>query len=161
MNDVSADGSSLPENELAQLARGIVYIWQNATRDVVTADRLKGLQLQQFLVMRAVRDRPLRMSDLAQLTDTSSANVTGLVSRLVDRGLVTREHDTKDRRVVHVALTPLGRTEIAAQAKQFRSRVEALMAPLDAEEQREFVRLVDKICCQIDDEFTRATREVT
>ena len=158
MNEQSDRVAELPEAELARLARGIFYIWQNATRDIVTSQSLKGLQLQQFLVMRAVRDRPLRMTDLAVLTDTSSANVTGLVSRLVGRGLVTREHDTNDRRVIHISLTSLGRGQLAAQGQRFRERVELLLAPLEPAEQSEFVRLIDKICCQFDDEFARTVR---
>ena len=52
---------------------------------------------------------PLPMTRVADLLDTAGSNLTGIVTRLEDRGLVRRTHDEADRRLVYVALTDRGR----------------------------------------------------
>jgi len=53
-------------------------------------------------------DRPLPMSELAALLHCDNSNITGIVDRLEARGLVERRPYEQDRRVKHIALTPLG-----------------------------------------------------
>lgn len=52
--------------------------------------------------------REMRMNDLARSLGLSKANATGLVERLVRRGLVERERSVLDRRVVRVRLSRSG-----------------------------------------------------
>jgi DNA-binding MarR family transcriptional regulator len=51
---------------------------------------------------------PLSMSKLAEGLDVSVASATGIVDRMEQRGLVERQHDLADRRVVVVHGTPAG-----------------------------------------------------
>jgi DNA-binding MarR family transcriptional regulator len=51
---------------------------------------------------------PLSMGHLAEYLDVSVASATGIVSRMVNRGLVVRRHDESDRRVVVVDRSPAG-----------------------------------------------------
>lgn len=48
------------------------------------------------------------MGELAESLGVSVSTLTGIVDRLVDHGLVTRENDPNDRRVVVGRLTPEG-----------------------------------------------------
>ena len=52
--------------------------------------------------------RPIPMSGLAGALMCDASNVTGLVDRLEDRGLVERQSDPRDRRIKMLALTPAG-----------------------------------------------------
>ncbi len=51
----------------------------------------------------------MRMSDLAEILQKKISTATGVVDRLVEHGLVQREEDPEDRRVVMVSLTQEGR----------------------------------------------------
>jgi MarR family transcriptional regulator, organic hydroperoxide resistance regulator len=51
---------------------------------------------------------PLPMSRLAALVDVSVSNMTGIVDRLEQHGLVERIRDDRDRRLVLVRATPTG-----------------------------------------------------
>ena len=53
---------------------------------------------------------PTSMSRLAEALDVSVASMTGIVDRMVSRGLVERRHDEADRRVVLVHPAEGGRT---------------------------------------------------
>jgi MarR family transcriptional regulator, organic hydroperoxide resistance regulator len=53
-------------------------------------------------------ERPIPMSRLAGALMCDASNVTGLVDRLEDRGLVQRQSAPGDRRIKMLALTPAG-----------------------------------------------------
>ena len=68
--------------------------------------------LQLRLVHLLLADDRMSVGQLASELNTTPASVTGLTDRLVLRGLVEREHDLDDHRVVHLKLTPEGRRTI-------------------------------------------------
>src|SRR3954451_8015170 len=53
-------------------------------------------------------ERPVPMSELAEALHCDNSNVTGIVDRLEDRGLVERRSATHDRRVKMLAVTEKG-----------------------------------------------------
>src|SRR4051812_46480918 len=53
-------------------------------------------------------DRPVPMSELADALHCDNSNVTGIVDRLEDRGLVERRSAAHDRRVKMLAVTARG-----------------------------------------------------
>ena len=76
----------------------------------------------QLLLRMTERDGPLPMSRLACALRCDPSNVTGIVDRLEERGLIERHPDPSDRRVKMLALTPEG--------ERVRERVRArLMEP--------------------------------
>jgi MarR family transcriptional regulator, organic hydroperoxide resistance regulator len=57
-------------------------------------------------------DGPTTMSHLAEALDVSLPNVTGLVDRMVEHGLVERGRDSDDRRLVIVSPTEAGKAQV-------------------------------------------------
>jgi DNA-binding MarR family transcriptional regulator len=76
-------------------------------------------------------DGPIPMGAIAEALDTSQASVTGFVDRMEQRGLVERQRDADDRRIVRVGLTDAGRAMIETLAAERRERLTALLASLD------------------------------
>ena len=71
------------------------------------------LTLQQLRVMHILYcDGPTRVSTLAHQLEVSTPTVTGILDRLVQRNMTSRDDDPSDRRVVLNLLTPLGRQVI-------------------------------------------------
>jgi DNA-binding MarR family transcriptional regulator len=67
------------------------------------------LTLQQLRVMHILYSSgPTRVSTLAQALRVSTPTVTGILDRLVQRGMTSRADDPSDRRVVLNLLTPRG-----------------------------------------------------
>src|SRR4051794_1734857 len=60
---------------------------------------------QQMIALRMLGSGPRKMSELANALFCDNSNVTGIVDRLEERGLVTREAAQGDRRVKLPALT--------------------------------------------------------
>jgi DNA-binding MarR family transcriptional regulator len=63
---------------------------------------------QQMIALRMLGSGPRKMSDLAQSLFCDNSNVTGIVDRLEERGLVRREAAEGDRRVKLLVLTKEG-----------------------------------------------------
>lgn len=74
------------------------------------------------------------MGELAKLLDISLGAATGLVDRLIQHGLVQRDADPHDRRIVRVRLTDAGRQAHDAAARETRERIRAVLRSLTAEE---------------------------
>jgi MarR family transcriptional regulator, organic hydroperoxide resistance regulator len=66
-----------------------------------------GLAPMQAHALRLL-DRPVNMGDLADLLQCDASNVTGIVDRLEQRGLVERVAEPGDRRVKKLQLTAAG-----------------------------------------------------
>jgi DNA-binding MarR family transcriptional regulator len=63
---------------------------------------------QQMIALRMLGSGPRKMSELAQALFCDNSNVTGIVDRLEERGLVRREAAEGDRRVKLLVLTKEG-----------------------------------------------------
>jgi len=82
------------------------------------------------------------MNDLASRMDVSPPTVTGIIRGLVERGLVERNHDPTDWRVVRVTLTEAGRVAFAEHKRDRREMMMRVLAELDDDAIR---RLADAI----------------
>jgi DNA-binding MarR family transcriptional regulator len=63
---------------------------------------------QQMFALRMLASGPRKMSELAEALFCDNSNVTGIVDRLEERGLVRREAREGDRRVKLLVLTKEG-----------------------------------------------------
>ena len=73
---------------------------------------------------------PITMSELTQHLLVTNGNVTGLVNRLVEDGLVARDADPVDRRVQRVILTDAGRTAFCAMAESHEKLIDSFFTSL-------------------------------
>ena len=85
-------------------------------------------------------DGPVPMRTLAEALDVSQASATGIVDRMEQRGLVERQRDESDRRVIRVGLTDAGRQLIAGVAAERRGRLSTLLDDLTDEELAAFLQ---------------------
>ncbi len=86
---------------------------------------------QLIALFRLHRAGSLTMSDLTTHLGVTRGALTGLIDRLEEGGLVTRQPDEQDRRVVHLVLTPRARTIMTAFDSDWNQEVQDWLAPLD------------------------------
>ncbi len=78
--------------------------------------RKARLSVIKFIVLQALAvNGTMTLSEIAEWTHKERHNITTLVERLKRDGLVTAEHDSRDRRFVHVRLTDKG-WEVVSQS---------------------------------------------
>ena len=93
---------------------------------------------------------PRTPAELAEITGVTRATMTGLVDTLERDGMVTREPDPDDRRMVPVQLTARGRAVLESVLPGHFKRMTELMAPLSETERKTLVLLLAKILCPAD-----------
>jgi DNA-binding MarR family transcriptional regulator len=80
-------------------------------------------------------ESPKPMRDLATALACDNSNVTGIIDRLEDRGLVERRPGANDRRVKMLVVTPKGQ-ELRREIKARMEEAPEPLLRLDAEEQK-------------------------
>jgi DNA-binding MarR family transcriptional regulator len=84
------------------------------------------------------------LGELSRRMMVSNGNVTGLVERLVQEGLIERQVSTRDRRAVRVRLTARGQSTFAAMAAAHGDWLAELIGELGEDDQeRLWARLGD------------------
>jgi DNA-binding MarR family transcriptional regulator len=101
--------------------------------------------LPQFDVMAALHRTPegLKMSALSDALIVSNGNVTGIVERLVEQGLVARAPSASDRRIIVVRLTPEGREAFAGMAERHRAWVSEALGGVGAEDAERLIAILE------------------
>jgi DNA-binding MarR family transcriptional regulator len=87
----------------------------------------------------------LRMSDLSVKLKVSNGNVTGIVDRLANDGLVERVAVDEDRRAMRVRLTKNGITRFADMATEHETWVDELLDTHNAQELDALIALLSRI----------------
>ena len=91
----------------------------------------------------------MMLSDIGQRLLVSCGNITGLVDRLEEAGLVERSDDPQDRRVVLAALTERGR-EVHDQVRpEYRARVLAQLGSWEPERQAELTETLERLAAEV------------
>jgi DNA-binding MarR family transcriptional regulator len=86
------------------------------------------------------------MGDLAEALGTGVSTVTGIVDRLVEHGLVVREEDPRDRRVVVGRPTSKGIAIIDRLVVLARDRMDSVLGQLDLDDLRVVARSAAILC---------------
>jgi DNA-binding MarR family transcriptional regulator len=92
-----------------------------------------------------VAAQAIAMTDLGHRICASAPTMTGLIDRLERQGLVSRERDESDRRVVLIALTDAGRAAFRALEEDAGEKIAGLLSCLSPDERETFVRLIGRI----------------
>ena len=84
----------------------------------------------------------LTMGELARRLLVSNGNLTGLTTRLVKEGLVTRTTSMRDRRAQRVRLTAAGKRAFDAMAAQHRAWIESIFGDLPSDDAEQLYDLL-------------------
>jgi len=103
------------------------------------------LSLTQLRVMGILRDRRLRMIELAGYLGLEKSTMTGLVDRAEKRGLMARAPNREDGRAIDVFLTKEGLELAALIERQWHAAMAPFTARLNASDQRRLQELLERM----------------
>jgi len=136
------------EPEERALRLWIVLARCYATYSKVVGQRITeyGLTMPQFGILEALHHLgPLPLGELADKLLVTGGNVTYVMDRLEEQGLVQRERSDLDRRVIRARLTPEGKARITDVFPGHVGVIRGLAEHLDPDEQEELRRLLKKL----------------
>jgi MarR family transcriptional regulator, organic hydroperoxide resistance regulator len=82
-------------------------------------DRIGMHRAQASLLCRLFLNNGLTQSEIAEQLSVQGATITNILQRMEEAGLVTRQRDSEDNRLVRVYLTEAGRQKERAITEQF------------------------------------------
>lgn len=105
-----------------------------------------GPTSMQFAALHTLwRRGPLSQNLLGRLLAMDPPTVKGVVARLMARGLVVRERDPSDARMLLVALTPAALAALPGWVEKARAVTAATLAPLPRDEQARLVAILRRL----------------
>lgn len=145
--DTPAERSWSRERERAlRLWIALARCYSTFSREVACKVSEYGLTTPQFGILEALYHLgPLSLGELAEKLLVTGGNVTYVMDRLEEQGLVYRERSPEDRRVVQAKLTARGRDLIAEVFPGHGAFVEDLCGELSGKEQEDLRGLLKKL----------------
>ena len=110
-----------------------------------TASRDFDITVEQFHILRHVHKGVDCISDLAEVKHISRPAISQAVDTLVNKGLLTRTQDSKDRRYVQLALTAEGESLLAAIFDNSRLWMGEKFATLPEDDLRNLMNALDSL----------------
>ena len=143
----------MPVNKRPFFARYTTSLWIrflrfNLLSNKKLQDDLERLHLTspQFYVLATIGYAGgMPFSDIGEKMMVTVSNLTGIVDRLEEKGLVVRERDSRDRRVVRVMLTDKGGKLYKSTIPLFEKSIAEVFSPLGKPQQKELASLLRKL----------------
>jgi DNA-binding MarR family transcriptional regulator len=128
-----------------QLAEELLTLWR-LLRNLSHPVRRAEITPEQYWLLRLLsRAGPLNISELAAKLGIATSSATAACKRLEKAGLLTRERQSDDERVVRVVLTAQGNAKITAWSERKRAALAHMLSVLDPLEQQEFQRMLERV----------------
>jgi DNA-binding MarR family transcriptional regulator len=128
-----------------RLVEDLLTLWR-LLRNLSSPVRRAEMTPEQYWLLRLLnRTGPLNISELANELGIAISSATVSCKRLEKAGLLTRERQSDDERVVRVALTEKGLAQIDAWRQRKREALTYWLSVLDAQEQKTLQSLIERV----------------
>jgi DNA-binding MarR family transcriptional regulator len=120
----------------------------NAISKSINPANLYKIELtsSQIKVLATFIDRECyTMTELSQILSVTLPTMTAMIDRLIQSGLVNRERDERDRRVVLVRLTGEGKKVISNLMEIRKQEIEKVLSMLDQKEVDNFLGSIESV----------------
>ncbi|MDF2824780.1 MAG: transcriptional regulator, MarR family [Mycobacterium sp.] len=142
-------------------AMGLLMRTSESYLDDLAASFAAGLHRGTVLPLTVLhRIGPARVSELADALGLDRTTVTRHLDVLERRGLVDRRPDERDRRAMHISLTPKAATHLDAMRATNRQRIKGMCSDWTPEERQSFANLLTKFAQHSHTRFLERTEDV-
>jgi len=143
LSEIEADERSAISKQILDMDRRLVTLLRAGLQSDFLQSDLTMPQLKVLLLLASEEGGHLHMSRLAQCLRVTMPTATGIVDRLVEQGLLHRQHSPRDRRLVEVGLTESGRDLIERLRAADRKRLESVLSRLSLDDLKTVARGLD------------------
>jgi DNA-binding MarR family transcriptional regulator len=140
--------ASEPTRRIMDSIRRVVHGLRVSSRQAEQRVGLSGAQL--FVLQRLGLADSLSINELAERTSTHQSSVSVVVRRLVERKLVQRMINPRDKRRVELSLTPAGRKLARRSPNAAQDRLLQAVRQLPPSERRQLSELLIKVVSRMD-----------
>ncbi|HAU31243.1 MAG: Transcriptional regulator [Desulfotomaculum sp. 46_80] len=107
---------------------------------------VQGITGSQFFVMKKIHEKgKMTVSEVANELNVSLSAITALTDRLYKNGLIKRDRDEKDRRLVWLTITPQGEKTLQDYGVNRQEVFRKYLGDLSQEDLSSLINICDKI----------------
>lgn len=97
----------------------------------------------------------VQMRDIAAYFQIEMPSATSLINGLFKRGLVEREADSQDRRIVRIVLTTQGENVVKKMTEHSEKKAHAFLGYLSPGDKQTFTRILETIVTKMEEEYKK------
>lgn len=133
---------TISTDDVVHAALGLHRIMRSRMSNLVKG----GANLMQLHALMGLHERPLpTMKEFAAMLQVSSPSATAFAARLARLGLVRRERDARNRRVVRLRVTPKGENQLHAFGERRNKILGDVFSTIPPEDRESFVRILRNV----------------
>ena len=131
--------------EADQLLDGLFAIWR-LMRRAISTNQQSTLTLEQFWLLRQLwQQGPMTIGELAAALGITPGSVTIACKRLEKEGLLTRDRQAQDERVVLVSLTSEANEILEVWLARRREVFARFLEHMGPDEQIDLIRMIERV----------------
>jgi DNA-binding MarR family transcriptional regulator len=134
-SEIAGDQTGTRGEEVQRLLHELQCLLADARRTQISDGVTVGeAQWFRSVLITIAKHPNITVTEIARQIDGPKSRVSVLVSTLAEQGILRREPDPHDRRLVHVSLTDHGKRWLRRMRDQYHRAFAQLLSPLDEEE---------------------------
>lgn len=134
------------DGRVAQALGSVEALLSYRRRNVCSRHPVRDVSLPQFHALTSLQELgPQTVTELAHHLNVSAPSASSIVDRMEEHGLVRRERDTVDRRVVHVSIADLGRATVEEMMGHKREHMTQILEAMTDEELDAVITGIDAV----------------
>jgi DNA-binding MarR family transcriptional regulator len=129
--------TKVKEGYSQKFAEAMLGLVQAIKKETDTCTKLCGVvnEKELTIIVFVGQNKNVKMSDIADNIEAPMSTLTTVVDKLVERGLISRDHSGEDRRVINVSLTREGKTAYDRLMDKKKRTSEKILSQLGEKEQ--------------------------
>ncbi len=128
---------------IERLLRHVAFIIKRRGRDILSDFEITT---PQFLALLVLKEKPgITMGELCDRLFLACSTATDLIDRMEKNKYLERKRDTKDRRVIRLAITDKGNDVIHQVIEARRQYVDSILKQLSEEEIDQLAQSLEKL----------------
>jgi len=132
--------------DYGELANEFVRNMQSARMSGLSKQFSEGFRGETFVLFFIMKMGGRTVpGNISSSVGVSSARIAAALNNLEDKGLVTREIDSEDRRKIIVELTPKGRDYVEEEQRKQIEKIKNIFISLGENDAKELVRIVGRL----------------
>ncbi len=142
-----------PRNEIVlnRLFFHVFKLAQERQNQNLSSFGLNGTTWLALIMIHATDENAIHPCDLSYAMTSSRTNITRLADELVEKGWVSRNASSEDRRRIELSLTEAGKNLVETVLPHQWQHYREVWSALDAEEIETFGRLLRKLLGRLDE----------
>ena len=136
---------------LAPLLPQLALAWRRRSGEIPPAFRQAGGYGERHVAMliSLAIEGPATVSELGQRLDMTSAHASLVVGELARAGLVARNHDERDRRLIIVSLSDAAQPAVAEMRKRHAAPLLSFLGELEEDEADQFIEHLGRLISHV------------